>query len=64
MPRKAEIPTQQKAKCLRHRRFSPVKPCLIGKSKELQDFPGDERKENVSPVGQLIYFLEISGPSN
>lgn len=54
MPWKAENTTQQNAQCLRQERFSPVKPWLIGKDKELQDFPGDERKENVSPVGHLI----------
>lgn len=56
VPWQAEITTQQNAQCLRHERFSPVKLCFIGKDKELQDFPEDERKENVSPVGHLIYF--------
>lgn len=62
VPWKAGITTQQNEKCLRQERFSPVKPCLIGKGKELQDFPGDERKANVSPVGQLIYFHSKSNP--
>lgn len=60
MPRKAEITIQQNAQCLRQERFSPVKSCLIGKDKELQGFPRDEREEDVSPVGHLIYFHPIS----